>query len=221
MEYHCISDFMNKKKDIDPVFSPDGKMVLFQSTRPVPSKPDRKGFDIWAVKIIKNGWSEPYHLGNEINTDVSESYASMARNGNIYFMKESDIKEATSDIFVSEFVDGKYQAPKNIGSPVNTNDRESNPFISANEDYLVYFSSSNKGFGDVDLYISFKNKEGWTPGLNLGNSINSSLAEFCPFVHEKEKRLYFARQKKNADGSMTENLYYVNFDIDKYRSAKQ
>ena len=40
-------------KDIDPVFSPDGKTVLFQSNRSVENHPDRKGFDIWAVKKPK------------------------------------------------------------------------------------------------------------------------------------------------------------------------
>ncbi len=75
-------------KDIDPIFSPDGKTVLFQSTRPVPDRPNRTGFDIWAVDKTATGWTAPYHLGNVMNTDASESYASVTRKGDIYFMKD-------------------------------------------------------------------------------------------------------------------------------------
>ena len=203
-------------KDIDPMFSPDGKLVLFQSTRPVPGKPQREGFDIWAVRREKEGWSEPFHLGNRINSDASESYASIANNGNIYFMKENENKIGKSDIYVAEYSNGAYLLPVNLGAPVNTTDRESNPFISPAEDYLLYFSTDSTGFGEVDLYISFRKNGKWTKGKNLGKPINSVLAEFCPFYHTQEKRLYFSRQEKLAD-RMLENLYYIDLDIEKYR----
>ena len=203
-------------KDIDPMFSPDGKLVLFQSTRPVPGKPGREGFDIWAVRREKKGWGQPYHLGNKINSDASESYASITRSGTIYFMKENEDKLGKSDIYRSERMNGEYQDPVNIGMPVNTSERESNPFISPEEDYLLYFSTDSSGFGEVDLYISFRKDGKWTSPKNLGQPINSALAEFCPFLHEKEKRLYFSRQQKLPD-RMLENLYYIEFDIEKYR----
>jgi hypothetical protein len=203
-------------KDIDPMFSPDGKLVLFQSTRPVPGKPNREGFDIWAVRREKRGWGQPYHLGNKINSDASESYASITRSGTIYFMKENEDKVGKSDIYRSEQINGEYQDPVNIGMPVNTSERESNPFISPEEDYLLYFSTDSSGFGEVDLYISFRKDGKWTSPKNLGQPINSALAEFCPFLHKKEKRLYFSRQQKQPD-RMLENLYYIEFDIEKYR----
>ena len=203
-------------KDIDPMFSPDGKLVLFQSTRPVPGKPTREGFDIWAVRREKKGWGKPYHLGNKINSDASESYASITRNGTIYFMKENEDKLGKSDIYRSELKNGEYQDPVNIGMPVNTSERESNPFISPEEDYLLYFSTDSSGYGEVDLYISFRKDGKWTSPKNLGQPINSAMAEFCPFLHKKEKRLYFSRQQKQPD-RMLENLYYIEFDIEKYR----
>ncbi|WP_290798659.1 TolB family protein [Flavihumibacter sp. UBA7668] len=203
-------------KDIDPMFSPGGDLVLFQSTRSVPDKPGRTGFDIWAVKKEKNGWGEPYHLGNVINSDASESYASMSANGNIYFMKENEDQVGKSDIYVSEFRNGNYLLPKNLGRPVNTSQRESNPFISPAEDFLLYFSTDSTGFGEVDLYISFRKNEQWTAPKNLGQPINSALAEFCPFLHKKENRLYFSRQEK-LPNRMLENLYYIDFDVEKYR----
>ena len=206
-------------KDIDPVFCPDGKTVLFQSTRPVQGKPNRTGFDIWMVQKTKNGWTTPVHLGNVINSDQSESFASMANNRNIYFMKENENPAYKSDLYVSEWKNGSYQTPKNIGAPINTTERESNPFISPKEDYLIYFSSSPEGLGEVDLYISFKTKSGWSSPHNLGHPINSALAEFCPFFHSREKRLYFARQKKGD--RMMEDHYSVNFNPYSYLKKGQ
>ncbi len=205
-------------KDIDPIFSPDGKSVLFQSNRPVPGQPQRKGFDIWQSTKTKTGWSEAQHLGNVINTDSSESFASISNNGTIYFMKVNEDGKGTSDIYYSKKINGAYQTPQNIGLPINTTERESNPFISANEDYIIYFSTDPKGYGDVDLYISFKKDGKWSEPKNLGLPINSVDAEFCPFVHEKEKRIYFARQKKIAGSSrFKEEFYWFPFDVNQYR----
>ncbi|MDO9376680.1 MAG: hypothetical protein Q7T76_19800 [Ferruginibacter sp.] len=197
-------------KDIDPMFTPDGSQLIFQSTRPVPGKPERKGFDIWAVKKSGDQFGEPYHLGNMLNTDSSESFASVAKDGSMYFMKANEQGIGNSDIYTAEFSDGSYQAPVNFGKPVNTTFRESNPFISPDEDYLIYFSDDSTGFGEVDLYVTFKQQGRWTIPQNLGGSINTATAEFCPFVHKGEDRLYFARHTRNAKRFIEDIFYYEN-----------
>lgn len=204
-------------KDIDPIFSPDNSMILFQSNRPVEGKPYRKGFDIWAAKKTKTGWSDAYHLGDSINTDASESFASMANNENIYFMKENPDGVGSSDIYISNYVNKQYQQPINIGAPINTNFRESNPYISPKEDYIIYFSSDSTGLGDVDLFISFRMNNKWSKPKSLGVPINSKVGEFCPFVHQKEKRLYFSRTEEKLGGRRVENIYSFPFDVQKYR----
>lgn len=203
-------------KDIDPMFSPDGKTVFFQSNRPVPGKPDRKGFDIWAVTQTRNGWSAPYHLGDSVNTDASESYASAATNANLYFMKDNPDGIGSSDIYVTRFLNGTYWKPENVGLPINTPFRESNPFIAPDESYLLYFSSDSTGLGEVDLYISFRNSNGWSTPVNLGQPVNTADAEFCPFYHKKEKRLYFSRQIKGTD-RFIENIYFYDINLENYR----
>ncbi|MEW5675812.1 hypothetical protein ABGT15_05825 [Flavobacterium enshiense] len=196
-------------KNIDPIFSPDGKTLLFQSNRPVANHPERTKFDLYSISKTENGWSEPINL-QDINTEASESFASITKKGNIYFMKENENGTGKSDIYVAEFKSGKYTPAVNIGTPINTNERESNPYISPKEEYIIYFSTDPKGFGDVDLYISFKIKNQWSIPQNLGKEINSETAEFCPFVHQKENRLYFARQSKKNDKRFIENIYYYD-----------
>ncbi len=144
-------------KDVDPMFSPDGKILFFQSNRPVQGFPDRKGFDIWAIKKVKNKWSEPYHLGNVINSDVSETFASATNDGSIYFMKENPNGTGKSDIYVSRYASNEYQIPVNIGLPINTAERESNPYIDLMKSTLFSFRPIRKVMG-VWIYTSVLTK---------------------------------------------------------------
>lgn len=202
-------------KDIDPMFSPDGRLIIFQSNRPVPGKPERSGFDIWAATWDGKQAGQPYHLGNQINSDDSESSASMSQNGSIYFMKANG--DNSSDIFVSRLRDGVYQPPENLGPQINTKERESNPYIAADESYLIYFTTGANVRGETDLVISFQEHGVWTKPRPLATIINSDDAEFCPFVHDG--KLYFARQRKQAD-RMIENIYVVPFNPDDYRARQ-
>ena len=203
-------------KDIDPVFAPDGKKLLFQSTRNTHRASGRTDFDLWAVDLGPGGWGSPYPLGDSVNSTLSESYASMSRDGTLYFMKENPVNRMQSDIYMAVLDKGQYRQPQPLGHPINTSERESNPFISPEGDYLLYFSSDKYGLGEVDLYISFRHKEGWSAPRNLGAPINSALAEFCPFVHARQRKLYFSRQEK-TEGRMKENIWSVDFDPRDYR----
>ncbi|HPH47428.1 MAG TPA: hypothetical protein PKU83_10485, partial [Chryseolinea sp.] len=121
------------------------------------------------------------------------------------------------DIYVSKYVNKQYKTPVNIGAPINTSFRESNPYISPKEDYIIYFSSDSTGLGEVDLFISFRKKDQWSKPKSLGAPINSAIGEFCPFVHQKQKRLYFSRTEQRPGGRRVEDIYSFPFDVEKYR----
>ncbi|MBQ5948301.1 PD40 domain-containing protein [Massilia sp. ST3] len=200
--------------DIDPMFSPDGRSLIFQSNRPVPDRPARKGFDIYAVERTAQGWGAVRHLGHEINTDASESSAAMAANGSIYFMKEAPGMQ--SDLWVSELVGGRYGAPRNLGLPVNTKARESNPYVAPDESYLIYFSAADLETRP-DLFIAFREKGRWSTPKRLRAPINSNDpddAEFTPFVHGST--LYLGRQRRTGE-RFIENIYAYPFDAREYR----
>lgn len=209
-----FSTFGKRWKDIDPAFSPDGKLLLFNSTRTVAGNQAKPDFDIWAVPRTGITWGKPYHLGTVMNTDSSDIYATMSHSGNIYFSSDRAAGKGKLDIYVSVFRNGTYQTPQNLGSLINGVNHDSNPYISPKEDYLIYWRQEPDGYGASDLYISFNQKGTWSKPLNLGPKINTKNGEFCPFV--KGKKLYFSRSEVK-EGKRREDLYSVDFSVNEWK----
>ena len=58
-----------------------------------------------------------------------------------------------------------------------------NFYMSPIEDYAIFADRQEDGFGDIDLYISFKTKENnWGYPINMGPDINTELRERFPTV---------------------------------------
>jgi Tol biopolymer transport system component len=58
---------------------------------------------------------------------------------------------------------------------------------------LVFTSRRAGGKGQADLWSSTKRSNGtWTLPENLGDSINTELEEFGPFLHPDGKTMYFS-----------------------------
>ncbi len=184
-------------KQIDPAFSPDGNSILFNS---LTSK--ESSFDIYITQKTISGWTKPEKLSDSINTNASEFYATISLKRNIYFTRRIQ----SSDIYVSYFVDNKYGKAIPLSKTINTDKNESNPFISPNEDYLIFFSDRADSFGDTDLYISFNKGGNWSYPLNLGDKVNTEIGEFCPGIDFKNKIFLFSRTQV-VNGRRIENLY--------------
>jgi len=70
------------------------------------------------------------------------------------------------------------------------------PFVSPDGSYLLFESFRPGGFGDFDIYISFKREDdSWTPAQNLGESINSPARDGSPFVSADGRFLFFMSRR--------------------------
>lgn len=197
-----VASFSGQHFDVEPYFSHDGLKLYFVSTRPMDNttiKP--KDFDIWYVEraSLQENWSKPINIGNPINTEHGEFYPSIAENGNFYFTRDNPTLKRKDDIYVSIFENGSYSEPKELPDTVNSVGYEYNAFIAPDESYLLYGSYNRKGgFGSGDMYISYKTKLGWSEAKNLGEIINSSKMDYCPFVDTKSNILYFTSKLDNT-----------------------
>jgi Tol biopolymer transport system component len=198
-------------KQIDPAFSPDGNVILFNSLTS-----NENSFDIYITNKTATGWTKPEKLSDSINTASSDFFATISRQRNIYFTR----RVKSNDIYVSYFVDNKYQNAVLLDKTINTEGNESNPYISPNEDYIIFFADYANGFGDSDLYISFNKQNKWSYPMNLGNKINSKIAEFCPSIDFKNGLFLFSRTEV-INGKRIENIYSYSLKKLKIRKLRR
>ncbi len=185
------AQFIDSKKffDILPFFSPDGQKFLFSSARPSHTYSQ---VDLYLCRRSGRSWEAPVKLDSSINDPaVDESYSSMSTNGTIYFNKDN-----TRAIWMSAWTGDGYSKATKVPEPVNSEYGASAPFIAPDESYIIFSSSRPEGFGDIDLYISYRKRDGgWTNPQNLGPGINSPDREAAARVSPDGKYLFFSRSK--------------------------
>jgi CubicO group peptidase (beta-lactamase class C family) len=182
-------------------FSPDGKRMHMAE-----GYKDRIG----------DGWTERKSLGPMFDRkDWGIMRLSASAKGTYVFddYKSKDI------IRISTLKNGKRQVPKKMGAVVNTGKWTAHPFIAPDESYLIWDSEREGGYGDSDLYISFRQKDGsWGPAINMGDKVNSAKADFYASVTPDGKYILFNRtmdDKRNID------IYWVDAQIIETLRAKE
>jgi len=230
-----VAPFSGRYTDYDINLSPDGKKIFFTSQRPRDGsgKPIRDN-DLWVVRRTDKGWSEPVNLGSPVNTKMRENYASVSKNGTLYFHRWDREGDGSCDIFRAEYINGSYSEPERMGKEINSDKLEWDPFIAGDESYIIFGSMGRPdSHGLCDLYISFRNSGGsWTKAINMGNKINSPGHEFCPsvspdgkyfffmsslIIHKpySEKQLSYEEKIKflNSPGNESRDIYWVDAKI--------
>ena len=180
--------------------SPDGSKFLFSSYRPSGGSGEpRDNLDIWYAERTGSGWGKPARFGSDINTDRHDYHPSMAENGNLYFFSDREGGLGEDDIYFSCLKDGYYVVSQNIGPPINSGINEGDPFIAPDESYLIFCCRDREGgFGNNDLYISFRNTDGaWAEPINMGDTINTGAEEVCPFVTQDGRYFFFSSNRKS------------------------
>ena len=193
----------------DPFLSNDENRLYFISKRALDGKGEIKDVDIWYIERIDDGWSEPINAGSNINTSSNEYYISFTNDGTMYFASNGHTRKDTTrtdhDIYYAKIIDDKFQEPVLLDSAVNTTDYEADVFVSLDESYIIFCSTRDGGFGRGDLYISFKNSDGnWTKAVNMGKEINTNHYEYCPFVTQDGKYLFY---------TSNQDIYWVSTEI--------
>ncbi len=195
--------FSGKWNDLEPFLSPDGLRLYFASNRPlVDSGKTVKDYDVWFVerKTLQSPWGSALNCGNPINSSENEFYPCITRSSNLYFTNDGKKSKGKDDIFVCYFKNGKYEAPVSVSDSINTEGYEFNAFVSLEEKFML-FTGYNKpdGLGSGDLYISYRDMKGnWSKPINLGITVNSKQMDYCPFVDEKTKTLYFTSKRYDS-----------------------
>ncbi|MBN2081598.1 ankyrin repeat domain-containing protein [bacterium] len=193
--------------DTDPCLAPDGNRLYFYSRRPVePGRPANKE-NVWYSDRIEDGWTEPRSLGAAANEPDTHWEIGADQTGNVYVGATDGRGYGGGDIYVIEQRDGVFQAPVNMGVPVNGPGGDGQPYIAPDGSFLLLTRFDGEGsLGGPDLYMSERLADGgWSEPENLGMPVNSDGYEICPTITPDGKYLFFLGRRELGDG-----IYWVD-----------
>lgn len=182
---HLVSDTWEG----EPVFDVNQQLVITAITNPGTAPWQA---DLYRLQRDGSDWLNPMPLSDAINSSSSEWYASFSNIGNLYFSSERE--EGTSalhgDIYLAEINHEGFIHVETVPG-INTDYNDSDPLIAPDESFLVFHSNRPGGFGDHDLYVSFRTADGWSQPKNLGPQINTPGWEMAPALTLDGKFLLF------------------------------
>ena len=142
-----------------PSLSADGNILYYASNR----KGTLGGRDIWRSKRNAQGeWSNPVNLGPTINTTSDDESPFFHPDGkSLYFMSAGHEGMGGYDLFVARRTGKKWEAPQNLGYPINTKGNEGALFITL-DGTTAYFTKDNLPENDAEKLLSRKQPDIFT-----------------------------------------------------------
>ena len=211
------SSINTKYHESTPIFTKDGKTVYFTRNNYFNGK---KGNDskkttllkIYKATIVDGKWTNMKPL--PFNSDeYNVAHPALSKDEKtLYFASDMTGTLGQSDLFkVSINGDDTYGTPVNLGNKINTEGRETFPFIDKN-DQLFFASDGQPGLGGLDIYsTSFKNGN-YTGITNLGEPVNSSFDDFSFILDDSNRRGYVTSNREKGKGN--DDIYKIQY-VDK------
>jgi hypothetical protein len=223
-----VLPFSGKYLDFPPRLSPDGKTMLFASSRPM------EGSKAWALRIwrsvkTENSWSEPQPLPASINPPDGQFAfsASVTRDGTIYFASDRD-EPGRPQIYCSRMVNSVYQEPEKLGPEINSAFTDYDPYVNADET-LLFFVSAGEGvppfghrpdtlytggfpYARGDIYVSRRINGKWSMAQHLEHGVNSVADETAPALTPDGKHLIFSSERSPFVVPMQHRIRMAEFE---------
>lgn len=189
-----------------PVFTKDGKTMYFTRNNYNDGKRGRDGNNITLLKIYKatlidSQWVEATELPINSN-DFSTAHPSLsADEKTLYFASNRPGTYGQSDLYkVTINEDGSFGKPENLGPTINTEGKESFPFVT-DENELYFASDGIPGMGGLDIYVSKINADGtFGKPINIGAPANSPQDDFAYLIDTKTRKGYLTSNREGGKG---------------------
>ena len=190
-------------------FSPDHNTMYFtRNNFGKKLRRDTQGVNhlkLYRSQKVDGEWSEAEELPFN-GEDYSTGHPAVSPDGKqLYFVSDRPGSMGETDIFtVDIYEDGTYSIPKNLGTQINTEQKEMFPFFTGTK---LYFSSDgHTGLGGLDVFqAEFDEEEGFQDVQNMGKPINSGKDDFSFIVSEETQKGYFASNRDGGKGD--DDLY--------------
>lgn len=190
-----LSENVNSSADeYWPALSADEQTLIITRLLEVPGS-EKFQEDFYFSTAENNSWLPAQDAGAPLNTPDNEGAQSISANGRymVYTVCNRPGIFGRCDLFFSEKTGDIWSEPLNMGKPINTASKETQPSLSADGRTVYFVSDRPGGFGSQDIWMSEQNASGqWSEPVNLGDSINTSGNKSSPFIHHDNRTLYFS-----------------------------
>lgn len=168
--------------------------------------------DLYITRKTGDKWGALKNLGKVVNSRSWDSQPSLSADGTtLYFSSNRPGGVGGKDLWKTDFREGKWSAPENLGEPINTRKNETTPFIHADGSTLFFSSDGHVGMGGYDLYKS-EFSEGWCSPENLEYPINTFHDEVSMFVTSDGLEAYFAKEQTENNQLVSSRLVTYKLD---------
>ena len=190
-----------------PIFTKDGQTMYFTQNNYLKGKKGENAkkitfFKIYKAKLIDKEWSNVEELPFDSDNYSVGHPALSPDEKTLYFASDMPGTKGQSDIFKCTIdEDGNYGIPENLGSKINTEGRESFPFISE-ENELYFASDGHPGLGGLDIFVVEIAKDGSYKKIkNIGEPANSSDDDFGFLINSETRRGFLTSNREGGKGS--------------------
>ena len=189
-----------------PAFTKDGKTVYFTRNNFL----DKRGYDgqkvtllkIYKATLVEDKWTDITEL--PFNSDnFQTAHPALSPDGKtMYFASDREGSIGKSDIFkVKINEDGSFGEPINLGPTVNTEGRETFPFVTAKNE-LYFASDGQPGIGGLDIFIAQIKEDGSIKeALNIGEEANSPKDDFALIINTDNNKGFLSSNRDGGNGS--------------------
>ena len=196
----------SKFHESTPAFTKDGKTVYFTRNNFL----DKRGYDgqkvtllkIYKATLVEDKWTDITEL--PFNSDEFQTaHPALSPDGKtMYFASDREGSIGKSDIFkVKINEDGSFGEPVNLGPTVNTEGRETFPFVTAKNE-LYFASDGQPGIGGLDIFIAQIKEDGSIKeALNVGEEANSPKDDFALIINTDNNKGFLSSNREGGNGS--------------------
>lgn len=197
----------NSGKDVavirDDVWTHNNFYDIYETTG------DQNG-NLYNVKRLKRGYpNQKFHEGpTAFSPDFKEMYFTRDNylKGKV---KKSKDKIVKLKIMQATWDDNKKEWTNITELPFNSNEYSvGHPAISKDGKRMYFMSDMPGGYGETDIYVSYKDGSSWGAPINLGKKVNTAGREMFPTIAE-DGTLYYSSDGKVGLGGL--DLYSATY----------
>jgi len=189
------------------------RKMVFTTTSEEAAEDGGRGLQLYFAELRQGRWKPttayPYNSKEYSITDPS-----ISEDGKVlYFSSDMETGLGGQDLYRSEYANGQWTKPVNLGNHVNTPYDEVFPYLHGN---TLYFSSNgHPGMGGLDIFKVMITSTGeYDEVTNAGYPVNSNYDEFGIVIDSINTHGFFSSNRKT--GGYNDDIYEFDMDLQTY-----